>query len=52
MDNLFTIQPKRTPDHILARRNIQPNADKVKLRRRLEAIAEQRRLAELFDYLK
>ncbi|HGF5004059.1 TPA: hypothetical protein ACF334_004435 [Vibrio parahaemolyticus] len=52
MDCPFTIPPKRTPDHVLERRNIKPNENKVKLRRKLEEIAEDRRLAEKFDYLK
>ncbi|HCH5589150.1 TPA: hypothetical protein NKZ51_004502 [Vibrio parahaemolyticus] len=52
MEGLFTIPPKRTPDHVLDRRNIKPNENKVKLRRKLEEIAEDRRIAEQFDYLK
>ncbi|EHZ2727219.1 hypothetical protein HUO05_23745 (plasmid) [Vibrio alginolyticus] len=52
MESLFTIQPKRTPDHVLNRRNIKPDQSKVALRRRLEQIEEERRLAEQFDYLK
>lgn len=52
MDCPFTISPKRTPDHVLDRRNIKPNENKVKLRRKLEEIAEDRRIAEQFDYLK